>query len=110
MLNYNHSAYTGAQLGAAALAAGFSGVQIYVSPYCNNANCKRTTGKYAVGIKAIITAFRAAAPGLEIALLANEWDNVQIFAAAGLRTDFDSSSFVSGLPSVTELPAGSADA
>lgn len=34
----------------------------------------------------------------------------EIFAAAGLRTDFDSSSFVSGLPSVTELPAGWANA
>lgn len=83
MLNYSHSAFTGTALARAALSAGLDGVQIYVSPYCNNANCKRTTGKYAVGIAAIISAFRAAAPALEIALLANEWDNVQIFAAAG---------------------------
>ena len=64
MLNYAHSNLTGRELGLAATAAGFDGVQIYVSPYCNNADCKRTTGKYAVGIAAIVTAFRAAAPAI----------------------------------------------
>lgn len=82
MLNYTQSAFTGEALAAAALGAGFDGVQIYVSPYCNNADCKRTTGKYAKGIAAMISAFRSRAPDLEIALLANEWDNVEIIAAA----------------------------
>lgn len=81
MLNYTRSALTGRELGSAALAAGLDGVQIYVSPYCNNANCRDTTRKYAVGIAGILAAFRAAAPGLDIALLANEWDNVEVFAA-----------------------------
>jgi hypothetical protein len=80
MLNYTRSALTGRELGSAALAAGLDGVQVYVSPYCNNANCKETTRKYAVGIAGILAAFRAAAPGLDIALLANEWDHVEVFA------------------------------
>ena len=82
MLNYTLSALTGRQLAAAAGAAGLDGVQIYASPYCNNADCKRTTGKYAEGIAAMIDAARAAAPALEVVLLANEWDHVEIIAAA----------------------------
>ena len=82
MLNYTLSALTGRQLAAAALAAELDGVQLYVSPYCNNADCKRTTGKYAEGIAAMIAAARAAAPALDVVLLANEWDHVEIIAAA----------------------------
>ena len=82
MLDYALSALTGRQLAAAAGAAGLDGVQLYVSPYCNNANCKRTTGKYALGIKAMISAARAASPTLDVVLLANEWDHVEIIAAA----------------------------
>lgn len=82
MLNYTLSALTGRQLAAAAGAAGLDGVQLYASPYCNNADCKRTTGKYAQGIAAIIAAARAAAPALDVVLLANEWDHVEIIAAA----------------------------
>ena len=83
MLDYNNSAFVGAALGAAVAAAGLDGVQLYASPYCNNAECKKTTGKYAVGIAAIMTAFRAACPGCEVAMLLNEWDNVQIVHASG---------------------------
>lgn len=83
MLNYTLSALTGRQLAAAAGATGLDGVQLYVSPYCNNANCKRTTGKYALGVKAMIAAARAAAPGLDVVLLANEWDHVEIIAEGG---------------------------
>jgi len=43
---------------------------------------QRTTGKYAVGIAAIIRAFKAGAPGLAISLLANEWDHMEIIAGA----------------------------
>ena len=68
--------------GAAAAAAGLDGVQLYVSPYCNNADCKRTTGKYAAGIAAMIAAARAASPALDVVLLANEWDHVEVIAAA----------------------------
>jgi len=82
MLNYTLSLLTGRQLAAAAGAAGLDGVQLYVSPYCNNADCKRTTGKYAQGIAAMIAAARAAAPTLDVVLLANEWDHVEIIAAA----------------------------
>jgi hypothetical protein len=81
MLNYSNSDYVGQELGKAALAAGLDGVQIYVSPYCNNANCKRTTGKYATGIARILSAAKAAAPALETAVILNEWDNPQIVAA-----------------------------
>ena len=81
MLNYSNSDFVGMELGKAALAAGLDGVQIYVSPYCNNANCKRTTGKYATGIARILSAAKAAAPGLETAVILNEWDNPQIVAA-----------------------------
>ena len=83
MLNSNASDYTGAAVGAAARAAGLDGVQLYVSPYCNNANCKKTTGKYAEGIARMVTAIKAAAPGMAVALLLNEWDNVEIVAKAG---------------------------
>ena len=83
MLQPALSTLTGAQLGAAALAAGLDGVQLYASPYCNNADCKRTTGKYAQGIAAMIAAARAAAPGLDVVLLANEWDHVEIIVEGG---------------------------
>jgi len=83
MLNYNNSAFVGAALGGAVAAAGLDGVQLYASPYCNNADCKKTTGKYAVGIAAMMTAFRAACAGCEVGMLLNEWDNVQIVHAAG---------------------------
>jgi len=82
MLQPALSTLTGAQLGAAALAAGLDGVQLYASPYCNNADCKRTTGKYAEGIAGMIASLRAAAPALDVVLLANEWDHVEIIAAA----------------------------
>lgn len=82
MLDYALSNLTGQLLARAALAAGLDGVQIYASPYCNNADCKRTTGRYAVGLAAIVAAFQRAAPGLGIVMLANEWDNIQIIAAA----------------------------
>jgi hypothetical protein len=81
MLNYSNSEFVGTELGKAALSSGLDGVQIYVSPYCNNANCKRTTGKYATGIAKILSAAKAAAPGLETAVILNEWDNPQIVAA-----------------------------
>lgn len=83
MLNYTNSAFVGAALGAAVLAAGLDGVQLYASPYCNNADCKKTTGKYAVGIAAMMTAFRAACAGCEVAMLLNEWDRVDIVHASG---------------------------
>ena len=83
MLNYSNSAFVGSALGAAVAAAGLDGVQLYASPYCNNADCKKTTGKYAVGIAAMMTAFRAACPGCEVGMLLNEWDNVQIIHASG---------------------------
>jgi hypothetical protein len=57
-------------------------VQLYVSPYCNNANCKKTTGKYAEGIARMVAAIKKSAPGMGVAMLLNEWDNVQIVAAA----------------------------
>ena len=82
MLDYTLSALTGRQLAAAAAAAGLDGVQLYVSPYCNNADCKRTTSKYAVGIKTMISAARAALPALDVVLLANEWDHMEIIAEA----------------------------
>jgi len=82
MLNYSLADIAGAQLAREAQAAGLDGVQIWVSPYCNNADCKRTTGKYAVGIARIVAAFRAGFPGGEIALFLNEWDNPQLVAAA----------------------------
>lgn len=71
---------TGKQLAEAALSAGLDGVQIYVSPYCNNPRCSSTTGKYAVGIAEIIRSFRQASSGkLEITLLTNyEWDHGEI--------------------------------
>ena len=83
MLNYTNSAFVGSALGAAVAAAGLDGVQLYASPYCNNADCKKTTGKYAVGIAAMMTAFRAACAGCEVGMLLNEWDNVQIIHASG---------------------------
>lgn len=84
MLNSSLADLTGTQLAARVVAAGLDGVIIYVSPYCNNANCKKTTGKYAEGIAAIVRAFRAAAPAtVRIALPLNEWDNPQIVAPAG---------------------------
>lgn len=83
MLNYTQSNITGTQLAQQVLFASLDGVMIYVSPYCNNANCQRTTGKYAIGIAAILTAFHAeaarlGAPNLQIALFANEWDHGEI--------------------------------
>ena len=83
MLNHSQADEAGGQLAARVAAAGLQGAFIYVSPYCNNADCKRTTGKYAVGIARIVTAFRAAAPGLDIAMLLNEWDHPELVAAAG---------------------------
>jgi hypothetical protein len=83
MLNYTQSNITGMQLAAAVTAAGLDGAQIYVSPYCNNPDCQRTTGKYAEGIAGILAAFKAAAPSKEIALLANEWDNGEIIVTGG---------------------------
>jgi len=83
MLNHTNSAFVGSALGAAVAAAGLDGVQLYASPYCNNAECKKTTGRYAVGIAAMMTAFRAACAGCEVGMLLNEWDNVQIVHASG---------------------------
>ena len=81
MLNYSNSDFVGKSLGELASAAGLDGVQIYVSPYCNNANCKRTTGKYATGIARILAAIKKVSPSLETAVFLNEWDNPQIVAA-----------------------------
>jgi lysophospholipase L1-like esterase len=83
MLDYSLSNLTGRQLASAAMAAGLDGVQLYTSPYCNNADCKRTTGKYAVGIAAMVSSLKAAAPHLDVVLLANEWDHVEIIARGG---------------------------
>jgi hypothetical protein len=87
MLNATQANLTGTQLAQRVADAGLQGVIIYVSPYCNNANCKKETGKYAEGIATIVAAFKAAAPaGVEIALPLNEWDNPQIVAARGPAT------------------------
>ena len=83
MLNYTNSAFVGAAIGRAVAAAGLDGAQLYASPFCNNAECKKTTGKYAVGIAAMMTAFRAACAGCEVGMLLNEWDNVAIVHASG---------------------------
>ena len=82
MLDANASEAAGAAVAAAAAAAGLDGLQLSVSPYCNNADCKRTTGRYAQGIARLVAAIARAAPGLAVALLLNEWDHVEIVAAA----------------------------
>jgi len=78
MLNYTLAAFTGVQLAQAVEREGLDGAQIYVSPYCNNPNCLKTTGKYAEGIAAIISSFKATAHTKDIVLLANEWDHYEI--------------------------------
>jgi hypothetical protein len=87
MLNLTLATAVGGQLAAAVAGAGLDGVVVYASPYCNNANCKKTTGKYAEGLAAIVRAYKAVAAAmtqpLGIALPLNEWDNCQIVAAAG---------------------------
>jgi hypothetical protein len=89
MLNISRATLTGRELGVAALTAEFDGVSIYASPYCNNANCKETTQKYAEGIAAIVRAVKAATTssvhpnGIVVSWYQNEWDNPQIVARAG---------------------------
>lgn len=83
MLNYTLSGFAGQELARAVEREGLDGVQIYVSPYCNNPHCDRTTGKYATGIAAIIASFKAAAPTKDIILLANEWDHYEIIIKGG---------------------------
>jgi len=89
MLNYTLSNITGQQLAMQIMNTNLDGVMIYVSPYCNNANCKKETGKYAIGIANIISSFRYHTNYTkDIALLSNEWDNTQIIAQGGPKAIF----------------------